>query len=230
MGDRESSLGSWEALLKVIVLVFLAVAFLLLAVQSRILTKQRDELERLREHVERLEEQLGVFRFIRDHAPRLSLARQRELAQLIAATSRRYHLDGSLIAAVIKVESNFDPHALSKEGARGLMQVMPQTGQAVAEELGLTYERPEDLYDARINILIGTRYLHTLLRRFRDLTEALRAYNRGPSRTSTNTLGLGSYVEAVLAYYALSSPGPKGRKDMADSPSKGRQGRRREKD
>jgi soluble lytic murein transglycosylase len=93
---------------------------------------------------------------------------------VITAAAREHGLPVSLIKAVIKAESNFDPYAVSKRGARGLMQIMPET----ARELGIV-----DLFDPQENIFGGTRYLKELLRQFDgSLPLALAAYNAGPRR------------------------------------------------
>ncbi len=92
----------------------------------------------------------------------------------IAEAARQYDVPFSLIKAVIKVESDFEPSAVSHVGARGLMQIMPETGR----DLGLT-----DAFDPRENIFAGVRYLKELLTRFRgDLPLVLAAYNAGPDR------------------------------------------------
>lgn len=94
------------------------------------------------------------------------------LDPIIAKASRRYGVDTSLIKAVIKAESNFNPQAVSHAGARGLMQLMPAT----ARSLGVN-----DSFDPEQNVMAGTRFLGDLLQRYNgDLDSALAAYNWGP--------------------------------------------------
>jgi hypothetical protein len=89
----------------------------------------------------------------------------------IAEASVRYGLPERLIAAVIRVESGFNPRAVSRKGARGLMQLMPET----ASILGV-----RDAFDPRENIDGGVRHLRGLVDRFpADLRLALAAYNAG---------------------------------------------------
>ncbi len=93
-------------------------------------------------------------------------------SQEILAAAQAHHVDPALIAAVIKAESNFDPSAISRKGARGLMQLMPAT----ARRLGVTRA-----FDPRENIRGGTAYLAELADRFGDTAVELilAAYNAG---------------------------------------------------
>jgi membrane-bound lytic murein transglycosylase MltF len=96
------------------------------------------------------------------------------MSEVINAVSSRHHLDPDLINSVIHAESGFNPRAVSPKGARGLMQLMPQT----ASRLGVT-----DSFDPSANVEGGTRYLRELLERYNfDLIKALAAYNAGPQR------------------------------------------------
>jgi len=91
---------------------------------------------------------------------------------LIHEAAGRHDVDSDLIRAIIMVESQFNPSAKSKRGARGLMQLMPVT----AEGLDVV-----DLLNPHENVLAGTRYIKTLLDRFDgDVELALAAYNAGP--------------------------------------------------
>ena len=83
-----------------------------------------------------------------------------------------YSVDYNLVKAVIKAESNFNPKAVSRAGARGLMQLMPAT----AAQMGV-----EDSFNPEENVHGGARYLRELLERYRgDAIRALAAYNAGP--------------------------------------------------
>jgi len=88
-------------------------------------------------------------------------------------------LDPYLVAAVIRAESRFRPEVTSPQGARGLMQIMPETGRWVAEQMGLAFDAAY-LYEPEYNIQVGCWYLATLLRQYaQDPVLALAAYNGG---------------------------------------------------
>ncbi len=100
----------------------------------------------------------------------------------IRASAAEQHLPSWLVAGVIRQESAFNPRATSRVGARGLMQLMPDTARETARRLGLSYH-PQDLYDPRISLRLGTAYLRELLDDFHgNLELALAGYNGGPNR------------------------------------------------
>jgi soluble lytic murein transglycosylase len=90
-------------------------------------------------------------------------------------------LDAALVAAVIYEESRFRPHAVSRVGAIGLMQIRPMTGETIARQTGGTDFRDSDLFDPEINVRYGTWYLRQLIDKYGDERLALAAYNAGES-------------------------------------------------
>jgi soluble lytic murein transglycosylase-like protein len=111
----------------------------------------------------------GVFSPRREASP--------ELASMIDETSRRYGVDSALVHAVVRAESAFDHLAVSRAGARGLMQLMPTT----ASEVGV-----RDVFHPQENLEGGIYYLRELLDRFSGNTRlALAAYNAGPGAVAS---------------------------------------------
>src|SRR2546426_5199384 len=105
---------------------------------------------------------------------------------LIRAAAARHALAPELVEAVMRVESNFEPRAVSSKGARGLMQLMPKT----ARLLGV-----RNVFDARQNIEGGARHLRNLVDRYNgNLTLALAAYNAG-AEAVTRYGGIPPYAE-----------------------------------
>lgn len=99
-----------------------------------------------------------------------------EYKKEVIAASDRFGTDKILIFSVINAESGFDKNTVSKKGAIGLMQIMPETAVFIAGKLGIkTY----DLFDPETNILFGSYYLNYLLSRFGDTITAVAAYNAG---------------------------------------------------
>lgn len=97
-----------------------------------------------------------------------------DLNQVVNEVSGRYRLDPDFVNSVIKAESGFNVRAVSRKGAQGLMQLMPQT----ASQLGVS-----NAFDPQANVDGGTRYLRELLERYNfDMVKALAAYNAGPQR------------------------------------------------
>jgi soluble lytic murein transglycosylase len=90
-------------------------------------------------------------------------------------------VDPFLVAAIIREESQYDWKAVSRVGAIGLMQVMPATANAVAQQHRLPLLAREDLFDQEMNIRIGVRYVEQLLTQFSgNLVQTIAAYNAGP--------------------------------------------------
>lgn len=115
---------------------------------------------------------------------------------IIDRKSRKYGIEPAMIEAVITAESNWDPSAISKKGAIGLMQLMPAT----AKDMKIS-----NPYDPEENIEAGTRYLRHLLNRFNeDLDLALAAYNAGPARVE-KAGGIPSFIETNMFVNSVKS-------------------------
>lgn len=104
--------------------------------------------------------------------------------ELITTYAAQNGLDPFFVAGIIRQESAYNHKALSYADARGLMQVIPETGRRVAKRIGLTNYTTAQLYDPAVNIQIGTAYLAELLKRFQgNQYRAIAAYNAGPKNT-----------------------------------------------
>ena len=113
-----------------------------------------------------------LFRQYNDEEARRKLLQSVPFGDAIFRSARRYEVDSLLLAALVEVESNFQPTVVSRAGAIGLAQLMPET----AEWLGA-----EDVTNPETNLDTGARYLSWLLEEYEgDLSLALAAYNAGP--------------------------------------------------
>ena len=138
-----------------------------------------------------------LFASFHDEAERREVLTDIPFAGDIAAAADNHELDSLLVAAVVEVESTFDPKAGSHKGAVGLMQLLPSTA-------GMPRSK---LLEPRTNLDAGSEYLAELIERFDgDLALALAAYNAGP-RHVRNYEGIPpfpetqQYVEKVLGIY-----------------------------
>lgn len=138
---------------------------------------------------------------------------------IIISSAEEYQLDPSLVAAIVFVESKYMPSACSHRGAMGLMQIMPDTGIWIAEQLSILGFKKEMLFDPVINIMFGSWYLANLNQEFNnELIVILAAYNAGRgnvkkwlendswdgSRNSIEELPFSetkNYIKQVLAVY-----------------------------
>jgi len=119
---------------------------------------------------------------------------------LIERTAKRYGVEAALVHALIKVESNYNPDAVSRAGAIGLMQLLPGT----AADYGV--ESREALFDPALNVRAGTRHLKRLLKKYKNISRALAAYNAGEG-SAVRFRRTGAYTEtrkytvSVIRYY-----------------------------
>lgn len=125
---------------------------------------------------------------------------KKEFDRIIKSTSEKYGVDPGLVKAIVKAESDFDTYAVSGKGARGLMQLMPETSRLMGVR---------DVHDPVDNVEGGIRYLSKLLKMFDwKVPLAVAAYNAGenavikygkvPPYSETQT-----YVKRVLYYYDI---------------------------
>ena len=92
------------------------------------------------------------------------------------------NLDPAVVAGIIRQESGWYPRAVSRAGARGLMQIMPPIGAAIARSRDYPFWDPEMLFDPQVSLELGTDHLRAALSTYSSLPRALAAYNAGASR------------------------------------------------
>jgi hypothetical protein len=143
--------------------------------------------------------------------------------------SNRHSIDYELLQALIATESGFDAQAVSPKGAMGLMQLMPATAQRYGVAADKRASIEQKLFDPRINIAAGARYLRDLIAMFPGQIElALAAYNAGEGAVQRagnkipNYKETQNYVQTVLQLYAHLKPGATGRIMAAGGKAPGR--------
>ena len=156
-------------------------------------------------------ELVKIYSIVISNRPGIADKEAWKVSTAILDESARRDLDPMLVLAVIKVESGFRDQALSPMGARGMMQIMPETGKYLSEELlrvdGFKTRTfmPNHLDDPVLNIKLGVYYLDGLKKQFRSLNLALLAYNLGPgeiqNRLDNNIHFSDEYAAVVLDAY-----------------------------
>jgi soluble lytic murein transglycosylase len=101
-------------------------------------------------------------------------------------------LDPYLVASLIRQESEFNPGAVSRANALGLMQLLPKVGSAVAKQEKLKHFSSDQLFTPEVNLQLGTRYFREMVDKFGAFEYALAAYNAGTNRVD-DWLGQGKY-------------------------------------
>ncbi|HEY8130320.1 MAG TPA: lytic transglycosylase domain-containing protein, partial [Thermoanaerobaculia bacterium] len=103
----------------------------------------------------------------------------------IVEDSKHFDADPTLVLAIMREESRFNPRAKSEAAARGLLQFIITTASEIGRDIGLVDVTPEDLYDPRVIIRLGARYVTTLSKQFsNDHYETAAAYNAGPHQVA----------------------------------------------
>jgi soluble lytic murein transglycosylase-like protein len=135
----------------------------------------------------RPKELVKIYSIVKSHRPESADSEIWNISEVILEESSKRKLDPLLVLALIRIESGFQYTPVSPSGARGIMQIMPDTGKSLVKSLGQEYGlrpiafRPESLDDPLLNIQLGIYYLHGLKKQFRDLRLTLSAYNAGPA-------------------------------------------------
>jgi soluble lytic murein transglycosylase-like protein len=127
----------------------------------------------------------------RDYLPELLPMSVRELLYpryffgFITEDAKKYGADPTLVLSIMREESRFNPRAKSEAAARGLLQFIITTARDIGRDVGLVNVQPEDLYDPRVIIRLGAKYISELTEKFGgDRYKAAAAYNAGPNQVA----------------------------------------------
>lgn len=162
------------------------------------MTKTSQELEQLRSDVVLSTSENMTYLKIMVMKPGIDKQLARDIAHSLILRAREHHRDPDLVLAIIDVESDFNPHAVSPTGALGLMQIMPSWKSALAID--------KDLRDVDTSINYGLKILGTYEQMFSGLELALTAYNKGPSQVTADMRAgrppFNGYSESIMRTYA----------------------------
>jgi hypothetical protein len=121
-----------------------------------------------------------IYAVLSQHLIGCSLDERERLTRVIVKECQQADVDPFLVLALIQVESSFLVKAISPVGARGLMQIAPETARHQAEKLGIAWSGPDQLDDPEINVRLGVTHLSDLLRLYRgNQALAFTAYHCG---------------------------------------------------
>lgn len=123
-----------------------------------------------------------IATYVQNENDDLSEDEVRSISETVYEESREYDLDYRLVLAVMKVESNFRCNVVSRQGARGLLQVKPSLAKSIAIDKGIQWTGAGTLDEPDKNIQIGIHLLSELMGKFETTVAALHAYNVGPTR------------------------------------------------
>jgi len=162
------------------------------------ITKQMAEMEQLRVDVVTTSSENSLFLKIMLLKPGIDKGLARDIAHSVALRAREHHRDPDLVLAIIDVESNFNPNAVSDKGAMGLMQIMPMW----KPKLGIE----QDLRHVDTSIAYGLKILAFYEVRYQTIEMALTAYNKGETVMDYDLkMGhnpMNGYAESILRTYS----------------------------
>ena len=168
--------------------------------RAHISTKQLDDRYKLFQHsVAKPNDQTKTVVAVTTKLPKISEKKLNLYNKQIQKVAKKYQIDPALVHAVILAESQYNPDAVSRRGASGLMQLMPDTVERY---------KVSDVFDPKQNIRAGTQYLRDLLKLFgNDLELTIAAYNAGEGAVIKSGWRIPpypetvAYVPKVLSYY-----------------------------
>jgi len=153
-----------------------------------------------------LAESAEISRVLHDWDTGLLPAEVVHLSRVIAVEAHAAGLPPAFVLSVIEVESGGRNFAVSEVGARGLMQLLPATGEDIAAGSDVAWRGPETLFDPAANVRLGVSYLEGLISRYANVRIGLAAYNWGPARIAGRLRRgepiPGRYADRVLDVYA----------------------------
>lgn len=190
-GKHKSSTFNMSVAFICLYFVQVTVAYSSYQVNNKIIENEKEKyfqkLEKKKEQAKLMAEyntKKKVYNILSRYRTGLKEFQLRETARAIHEEGKKYGYDPMFLVALIMTESSFYNWAVSRVGARGLMQLMPVTAREIAHETDLRWEGKKTLYNPMLNVKMGIYYLGKMESEFGNLQLALEAYNNGPRRLS----------------------------------------------
>jgi soluble lytic murein transglycosylase len=146
-----------------------------------------------------------IERYLQDGGTDLSSEQIPSVAKLLYEEANFHGIDYRLVLAIMAVESNFRTDAISRAGARGIMQIRPILASFIAKIAGIPYQGESDLFEPANNVRFGLYYLSWLGSIFKNTNEVLLAYNIGHNRAKRLLSNTGEadsrYTRRVMGEY-----------------------------
>jgi soluble lytic murein transglycosylase len=136
-------------------------------------------LNQQQQKIKELEEKLKIFHVIEDFQVGFNQKEVGELVEVIHGESKKYGYDPLLLISIILTESSFRREQVSYLGAEGLMQLKPSVGFELAQRRNLQWLGEKSLFVSTLNIRLGALHLFELILKYKDVKQALIAYNLG---------------------------------------------------
>lgn len=123
-----------------------------------------------------------IIRYVKSENENLSESEVKTIAEFVYDESSKKNVDYRLVLAIMKIESNFRQDAVSRKGARGLLQVKPSHAKYIAQDVGIHWKGDTTLDEPDKNIKIGVHFFSQLIESFENINMALHAYHVGPTK------------------------------------------------
>jgi soluble lytic murein transglycosylase len=134
------------------------------------------------EHIKHKKIVKQIISHVKNENESLSENELRTIAEIVYEESFKKKVDYRLVLAIMKIESNFRQDAISRKGARGLLQVKPSLAKYIARDIGVDWTGDSALHEPEKNIKIGVHFFSQLIDDFENINMALHAYHVGPTR------------------------------------------------
>jgi soluble lytic murein transglycosylase len=135
-----------------------------------------------REHVKHEKTIKQIINHVKNENDSLNEDELKTIAEIVLQESSKKKVDYRLVLAIMKIESNFRQEAVSRKGARGLLQVKPSLAKYIARDVGVDWTGDASLHEPENNIKIGVHFFSQLIDDFENINMALHAYHEGPTK------------------------------------------------